>query len=334
MRNNYAKIIESFSSLKVLVIGDVMIDSYVMGNVERISPEAPVPVVNVTNRINKLGGAANVALNMRMLGATPFLCGVIGDGDVSAASFRKLMKENNLPVKGLVCSGHRMTTVKFRIIGNKTQLLRVDEEQNDILNEEDKEKLMYYISNILEKEHIDVIVFEDYDKGVISNELINYVFGLAEKKGIPITVDPKKRHFFSYSGATLFKPNLKELKEGLGVAVNHRNENELNMAVERLLNELNLNYAMVTLSEDGIIIGSNEKGVYKSYRAPTEVISVADVSGAGDTVISVASLCVALKLSPEHVMKIANVAAGIVCEQVGVVPVDKYRLIERLNKIK
>lgn len=333
MCNSYSNIIDSFENVKVLVIGDVMLDSYIMGRVDRISPEAPVPIVNVTNRKYKLGGAANVALNLRMLGAKPFICGIVGE-DVSSTNLKKLLKENDISTKGILSSSDRVTTVKFRIIGNNTQLLRVDEEQTDSLNSEESEKLISIISKAIKEEKIDVIIFQDYDKGVITIDLIRRVFELANQYQIPITVDPKKRNFFNYRGATLFKPNLKELKEGFGITFNHHNEAELNLAVSRLLNELNLKYAMVTLSEDGIIIGCNEKGQHITHRAPTEVISVADVSGAGDTVISVASLCIAKQLDPEQVMLIANVAAGIVCEQVGVVPVDKNLLIQRLNKIK
>lgn len=333
MCNNYSNIIDSFENVKVLIIGDVMLDSYIMGRVDRISPEAPVPIVNVTNRKYKLGGAANVALNLRMLGAKPFICGIVGE-DVSSTNLKKLLRENDISIKGILSSSDRVTTVKFRIIGNNTQLLRVDEEQTDNLNSEDSEKLISIISKAIKEEKIDVIIFQDYDKGVITIDLIRRVFELANQYQIPITVDPKKRNFFNYRGATLFKPNLKELKDGFGITFNHHNEAELNLAVSRLLNELNLKYAMVTLSEDGIIIGCNEKGQHITHRAPTEVISVADVSGAGDTVISVASLCIAKQLDPEQVMLIANVAAGIVCEQVGVVPVDKNRLIQRLNKIK
>jgi D-glycero-beta-D-manno-heptose-7-phosphate kinase len=320
------KIFKSFEGLKVLIIGDVMIDAYLWGKVDRISPEAPVPVVSLTRRENRPGGAANVALNIQALGAIPYLCSVIGN-DNRADEFMELMKENRLPTTGIVRSNNRLTTTKFRVIGNNTHMLRVDEETETPLGEEDYIRLLKTISSLISKK-IDLIIFEDYDKGVIATSLIKNVTELASAKKIPVAVDPKKKNFNEYHNITLFKPNLKELREGLKTDVIGIQKEELQRIVSYLMKERKLGTVMVTLSDAGVFICYHDKNnKVVSAIIPAHIRNVADVSGAGDTVISVAALGLATGLTPPQTAALANLAGGLVCEDVGVVPVDKEKLI-------
>ena len=323
---------ESFSKLNVLIIGDVMVDSYLWGDVDRISPEAPVPVVSITKRENRLGGAANVALNIKSMGANPVLCSVVGD-DEKGEEFIKLLKEQNMDSSGILKSKNRITTTKFRVIGNNMQLLRVDEEIDSELDKADKESLLGKFSEIIEKKNIDVIVFQDYDKGVIDSDLISEVVSRAEELQIPVTVDPKRRNFLKYKGVTLFKPNLKELSEGLKTEINKDKQEELEKAVAGLKELINAKIVMITLSEDGIFVEYSENGGKHINVFPSHVRAISDVSGAGDTVISVASLCLAAGCDPATVANIANLAGGLVCEEVGVVPVDREKLLKETLKL-
>ena len=300
-----------------MVIGDVMIDSYLFGRVDRISPEAPVPVVSVNGKENRLGGAANVALNLKALGANPILCSILGN-DANNALFNQLMDENQLSTAGLIVDDSRPTTVKTRVISNHQQMMRIDEENSSNLSEGVTSKMIERIHSILESTTIDVIIFEDYDKGLINNTLIDSVVNKALELNIPVTVDPKKRNFTSYKNVNLFKPNLKELREGLNIEIDPTNENSLNDGFNALKKELNCAYALVTLSEYGMFITNGEK----QKLIPAHVRNIADVSGAGDTVISVASLCIAAGTDPIFATQLANLAGGLVCEKVGVVPID------------
>ncbi len=324
------EIFEKFNSLKALVIGDVMIDSYLWGEVERISPEAPVPIVNVNKRENRLGGAANVALNLQALGATPFLCSVIGD-EPKGETLIQLMQSQGLSNEGIVKSPNRITTTKFRVIGNNTQMLRVDEEMDTNVQDDESEKLFLAIENLIRKEKINVIIFEDYDKGVITSTLIDKVAGLASKLLIPVAADPKRRNFKSYKNITLFKPNLKELKEGLKLDFNPKDPSDLKNPVDELQVKNNIDNIMVTLSEAGVYFSQKEKNkdtVVFRQTIPAHIRNIADVSGAGDTVISVAALCLALGLEMSLIASLSNLAGGLVCEEVGVVPVDKKKLLK------
>ncbi len=320
---------KSFNKFNVLIIGDVMIDAYMWGNVNRISPEAPVPIVAIHKKENRLGGAANVALNIQALGATPILCSVIGDDD-GAKIFLELLKENNLSAKGILKSKKRITTIKTRVISSNHQMLRVDEEIESSIDTKETSSLFAEIKNLVVSEKVDVIIFEDYDKGTISAELIKKVVTLAKQKNIPTVVDPKKKNFMSYSGVTLFKPNLKELKEGLKTDFDHNNIKELGKAVSGFIKQQNISTALITLSEKGVYIHSAKTNAL----VPAHIRNISDVSGAGDTVVSVAALCLAANLSPVATATLANLAGGLVCEKVGVVPVDKKQLLAEALKLK
>jgi rfaE bifunctional protein kinase chain/domain len=327
---DYRDLFDRFSQLKVMVVGDVMVDAYIFGQVERISPEAPVPVVLVDRRISKLGGAANVALNVKSLGAVPMLCSVIGD-DQKGLEFRELMNQEGLSSNALVTSGSRITTTKFRIIGNNTQMLRVDEEVTTGLEPEEERLLLGKISTSLDQDNISVIILQDYNKGVLTPSLIDAVIRMAGAKGIPVCVDPKKKNFLSYRGATLFKPNLKELREGLNRDVNPDNMETLASAADYFHREMQIPYFMATLSEKGAFISRQEQtGEVVRHSIPAHVRNIADVSGAGDTVISVAALCLACGLDPSGIAALANLAGGLVCEEVGVVPVNREKFLDEL----
>lgn len=325
--NSIEELFEAFDKLTVLIVGDVMIDSYLWGKSTRISPEAPVPIVNVVNREKRLGGAANVALNIQALGATPLLCSVIGD-DQDGADYLRLMEEKGLSTEGIVQSPERVTTIKHRIIAGAQQLLRVDSEIEHNLAGHEERHLEERFVQLLQK--ADVVIFEDYDKGVFSKENIQRFIELANAQSIPSVVDPKKKNFLSYIGCTLFKPNLKELREGLKVDFADENLHAFESAVATLQASLQTEQVLVTLSERGVFIADGgEKTYIEAHRR-----SISDVSGAGDTVISIAALCMALGTSPQFLAGLSNLGGGLVCEQVGVVPVNKQRLLEEAKHIQ
>ena len=327
-KEHIREMFRSFSNLNVLIIGDVMIDSYMWGKVNRISPEAPVPIISVSKKEKRLGGAANVALNIQAMGANPILCSVIGI-DLEGQSFLDLLKTQKLSQKGILKSRDRITTEKTRVIGNNHQLLRIDEEIEEDITAAETQQLITLISYLIQNEKIDVILFEDYNKGLITPKLISKVVELAKSKGIPTCVDPKKKNFNAYKGVTLFKPNLKELREGLKLDISSDNINELQRAISSFRVKQKFETALVTLAEKGVIINSRSE----KHHTPAHIRSIADVSGAGDTVISVAALLVALRANPIVMAAIANLAGGLVCEQIGVVPVSKEQLLEEALKL-
>lgn len=328
-KDRVREIFKSFNNLNVLIIGDVMIDSYLWGSVSRISPEAPVPIVAVRKKERRLGGAANVALNIQALGANPILCSVIGV-DIEGQAFLDLLKSQKLSQKGILKSRDRITTVKTRIMGNNSQLLRVDDEDESDITSHETQQLLTLITYILTHDKIDVVIFEDYNKGLITPKLVAKVVELTKSKGIPTTVDPKKKNFNSYKGVSLFKPNLKELREGIKQEVSGDNINELQRAVSSYRVKQKIETILVTLAEKGVITNSRKV----KEHIPAHIRSIADVSGAGDTVISVASLCRALDCNDIVTAAISNLSGGLVCEQIGVVPVNKEQLLEEALKLE
>jgi D-glycero-beta-D-manno-heptose-7-phosphate kinase len=313
---------EKFRHLRVMVIGDVMIDSYLWGDVERISPEAPVPVVNVTRKEHRLGGAANVALNIAAMGAQAVVCSVIGD-DNNGHELSRLTEFYDLGNAGLIHSSSRITTVKTRVISHHQQMLRIDEEQTTDLTKEEQHLLYDRVRSIIAAEKIDVIIFEDYNKGILMPELIDKIVAFANDKNIPTCVDPKKKNFLAYKNVTLFKPNLKELKEGLKMDFDRNDDEAIKRAAVELEKILNNKISLITLSERGVYIKSNKTDAV----FPAHIRNISDVSGAGDTVIAVAALCLASDVPHDFLARLANLAGGLVCEKVGVVPVDKDQLL-------
>ncbi len=324
--NTQNNLINQFENIPVLVIGDVMIDAYLFGNVERISPEAPVPIVAVNKKENRLGGAANVALNLVALGAKPILCSVIGN-DLEGNDLLNLLNENNIDASGIVKSNDRITTTKTRVISQNHQMIRIDNEDAANLNHAQTSLLIDKIKELLPRAKI--VIFEDYDKGVITEKLIDEITKAANELGIPTVVDPKKRNFSFYKNVTLFKPNLKELREGTKHDFSLQNKEEFEQICNNLIAKMNIKYLFVTLSENGVMITNGTDFTY----IPAHIRKIADVSGAGDTVISVASLCLALNIPINQVATISNLAGGLVCEEVGVIPINRIKLAEELNEI-
>lgn len=324
--NPLSTLIEKFSSLRVLVIGDLMVDAYTWGKVNRISPEAPVPVVNVIKRESRLGGAGNVVLNIASLGAKPYVCSVIGD-DSTGETLQGILEAVGLSTAGIITEKGRPTTVKERVIAGSQQLIRVDSETEAPISAASSQALLSQVKAWLSE--VDVILFEDYDKGVLSAALIQEIISLAKAKQIPTVVDPKKKNFFAYSGATLFKPNLNELRDGLGLepaAVKPE-------AIAKTVADFK-----AAQSFTGLFVTMSERGVYMDYAAeqiqiPAHIRQIADVSGAGDTVISIAACALAAGGSAAQIAELANLGGGLVCESLGVVPIDVELLKREASKI-
>ncbi|MBD3749490.1 MAG: D-glycero-beta-D-manno-heptose-7-phosphate kinase [Sphingobacteriales bacterium] len=305
-----------------------MIDAYLWGKVDRISPEAPVPIVSVNKKESRLGGAANVALNIKALGANPVICSIIGD-DSEADEFLRLLNIEQISSDGIIKVAHRQTTVKTRVIGNNQQILRVDAETDVAIGINETNLVLHKFRLMLAQNPIDAIIFQDYDKGLVTQQLIDEVTKTAKEKHIPIVVDPKKRHFLSYKNVDVFKPNLKELKEGLKIDFNPKNLLDLRAAVVQLQELIAAKNIVVTLSELGIYTFQNNE----EHLTPAHIRNVADVSGAGDTVISVIATCIAAKADISLAAQLGNLAGGLVCEKVGVVPIDKTQLLAEAEKI-
>ena len=319
---------KQFEGLRIAVVGDVMMDAYLIGKVTRISPEAPVPIVNLVKEDDRLGGAANVAMNLQAMGAVPIMCSVIGN-DKDGKTMLSLFEDAGVATDGLVRSSDRITTVKTRVLGNNQQLVRIDSEQTDLITAEEEDLLIEAFQSLLNS-GVDAVIFEDYNKGVLTPRVIRTLIDICQNKGIPTTVDPKRDHFFDYKGVTLFKPNLKELMEGLDVSIDFaKNPASLHAAVEMLEQRLGNQISFITLSEYGVFIKEGDRQLH--YEA--HLRNIADVSGAGDTVISVATLCLAAKMDIAYIAQIANLAGGLVCEATGVVSIDKERLLKETTKL-
>lgn len=331
--NQISQAFDQFNTFKILIIGDVMIDAYMWGKVDRISPEAPVPIIAITKSESRMGGAANVGLNIRALQAEPILCAMIGE-DEKGDTFKNLLKKRGMSDIGIVPSKERRTTVKTRIISDNQHLLRVDDETTQPLSTVQESDFIQHIDTLFETLEFNAIIFEDYDKGNITPKIINHVVQKANSLNIPTLVDPKKRNFNNYKGVSLFKPNFKEICEGVKLDIPKGDFNALFEATKILEKELGAKHIMVTLSELGVFI--TDENSY--HQLPAEIRDIADVSGAGDTVVSVAACCLAANLSAKSVAAISNLAGGLVCEKVGVVPIDKKQLLleslDYISKLK
>jgi rfaE bifunctional protein kinase chain/domain len=319
---DFKKLFASFAKLKVGVIGDVMLDTYMWGGVERISPEAPVPVVSLQKKDYRIGGAGNVALNAQSLGAETFVLSVIGkdeDGDKLAQMFNA----NNIHTDYIVKSAERITTNKTRIISRNQQMMRLDAEITNDLDEPDTAGLLDKVKTFLTKDKPDIIIFEDYNKGILTQKVIHDVIGLCKKAGVLTAVDPKRKNFFSYRGVDIFKPNLKEVKEGLNLLLVDVNKGVLGNIHKELAAVLRHAISFITLSDKGVFYQQNgQSAIIRSH-----LRNIADVSGAGDTVIAVASLVYTVTKNVHLMAEIANIAGGLVCEEVGTVAINKQKLL-------
>jgi rfaE bifunctional protein kinase chain/domain len=313
---------------KVIIAGDVMLDVYLHGNVDRISPEAPVPVVAVDKKENRLGGAANVAMNIKSMGATPFLVSVIGD-DEAGKQFLALLNQNAIDQSYIISDSSRITTTKTRVIAKNNQVLRLDEEDVHDVNDTLSQTALQHIKNLIENEHPSVLIFQDYNKGFLTERFIREVTVLCLNNNIPVAVDPKKHNFFAYQLCTLFKPNLREIEDSLRITVDPGSMLSLNEAVLKLHKEIHHGISLITLGDKGMYL----KAADVVIKEPAHVRNVADVSGAGDTVISIAALCLAAKTSLATLTALSNIAGGIVCEYPGVVQINRERLMEEAKEL-
>ena len=311
-----------FKSLKVGVIGDVMLDTYIWGKVDRISPEAPVPIVALDHKEQRIGGAGNVAINCSGLGAKVFLLGITGNDD-EADQLEQLLKENLIDTTGLVKSAKRTTTNKTRIISRNQQMLRFDAEITDDLNKEDEASLLKQISNFIEHEDPNILIFEDYNKGVLTEKIIEEAIDLCRASGVITAVDPKRKNFFKYENVDIFKPNMKEVQEGLHLLFESNDLYTLRNVHEQLQKHLQHKVSLITLSEKGIFYQQMQNAAI----IPSHLRNVADVSGAGDTVIAVAAMVYAATKNAHLMAEIANIAGGLVCEEVGTAAVDREKLL-------
>jgi D-glycero-beta-D-manno-heptose-7-phosphate kinase len=325
---DYKELFKSFSSVKIGVIGDVMLDTYWWGNVERISPEAPVPVVTVNRKEYRIGGAGNVALNLASLGTPVSVFSVIGNDD-DGQVLTGLLNENNIDTAYLLKSGKRITTNKMRVISRNQQMMRLDSETLLQLDHELELHLIARLEKFIVDESPAAIIFEDYNKGVLTEKIIRSITEVCKKNAVITAVDPKRKHFFDYRGVDIFKPNLKEAREALNLLIEEVNENALALIHQKLFNELNHRISFITLSEKGVFYEDGKE----SRVVPSHIRNVADVSGAGDTVIAVATLIYALTRNTRMMAEIANLAGGLVCESVGTVAIDKSKLLRECQRL-
>ncbi|MCH2045029.1 MAG: bifunctional ADP-heptose synthase [Saprospiraceae bacterium] len=325
-------IFKDFNQLKVLIVGDIILDHYISGAVNRISPEAPVPVVLVQNEDFRLGGAANVALNIQALGAQAHLVSVVGD-DIRGKIFVELLKEKKLAQTGIFIQKNRQTTTKTRILAKSQQLVRYDRETIAEITPETEDLLIEQIDHIIQAHKIDVVIFQDYNKGVLSPTLINRSLTLIRRHKIPTCIDPKKRNFLQFKNCTLFKPNLREINEGLSKSIHETKFTipQLIEAAQEIHQQLDNQYTLITLGAKGLFMHA-QTGEYCHIHGQER--QVADVCGAGDTVISTASLALSLGLDKQVIATLANIAGGQVCEHLGVVPVNKKDLALEYDKYK
>ena len=321
------KYFEKIRGRRVLVVGDLILDRYVWGNVERISPEAPVPVVEVYKDENRLGGAANVALNLKSLEMEPVLIGAVGE-DTAGNSFIEIAEESGINVSLTIKTKERPTTVKTRVIGNHQQMLRIDREEKADLNAGEEKNLLENIKSLLNAVKIEGIILEDYNKGVLTKNVITQVIKWANELGIPTFVDPKFENFTAYKDVTLFKPNLIELSKAMKTKIHKDNLDSLRKVMQMLREEMPHKITLVTLGDKGVaMIDENDSFLH----IPAHYRSVVDVSGAGDTVISTVASAIMADLPTKTAIQLGNLAGGLVCEELGVVPIRKERLSEEIR---
>lgn len=315
------------AGLHVVVVGDVMLDNYWWGDVDRVSPEAPVPVIKLRNKESRMGGAANVALNCRRLGAKVTLASVAGN-DHEGNLLKDMAEQEEIETNLLALSSERITTTKTRIMSRSQHMLRMDDETADELSTKDEHPFLDKLLKYLQMQKPDVLIFEDYNKGVLKENIIERTIAHCREIGMVITVDPKKDNFLAYKGCTIFKPNLKEVREGLNIPLHNPDKAGMDKVHAQLKTKLHHDITFVTLSDKGVYYANSGADII-----PSHLRSIADVSGAGDTVIATASLVYALTKDPRMMAHISNIAGGLVCEELGVAPVDKDRLLSECARL-
>jgi len=313
---------KGFKNFNVAVIGDMMLDGYLWGNVERISPEAPVPIVEIDDEFFRFGGAANVALNITKLGGNAIPIGLLGD-DENSSIFKELIRKSNMSDEFLFQDSLRPTTTKTRVISSDQQIVRIDKESRQKISENLELKIFNSLKHNINS--IDAIILEDYNKGVLSQSLIEKIIDLSNKEDKIITVDPKFENFFTYKNVTVFKPNLKETEDSFGIKINSKEDIE-NIGF-KLLEKIRSKYLLLTLGADGMAIFESGKPL---KIIPTKARKVLDVSGAGDTVISTLTISLLAGATISEATCLANYAGGLVCEEAGVVPIEFDKLFNHL----
>ncbi len=315
-RDRLTALLDAAKQQRLAVIGDAMLDVYLVGDVERISPEAPVPVVRVRERRYALGGAANVAQNVSAMGAQSLLVGAVGT-DAGGATLRNMLDQMSVDSDHLV-EVDRPTTTKTRVLARSQQLVRVDEEDDADFSAGEIEKLLEAVHSAIDRS--DALVLEDYNKGVLVAEVIAKSIAWARERGIPIVVDPKYRNFFAYRGATVFKPNRRELEAALGAAINLDHPEALPATFARL----GVDHLLLTLGERGMALLSEDGSV---VRIPTMAREVYDVVGAGDTVTAYLGAMLAAGATAREAAVIANFAAGIEVGKLGAATVTPAEIL-------
>ncbi|MBE2226940.1 MAG: D-glycero-beta-D-manno-heptose-7-phosphate kinase [Ignavibacteria bacterium] len=306
-----------------------MLDKYVYGTISRISPEAPVPVVDIDKTELRLGGAANVANNIKALEAEPVLIGVIGT-DYDSKHYLDVMRSLGLSTVGIIKDSSRPTTAKTRVIAHSQHVLRVDSEVKDDITARTGKKILNFLSSNIKQ--FAAVILQDYNKGVLTKELIRQVINIAKKNNKPIYVDPKFHNFFEYKDVTVFKPNRKETSDILAMKID--GEASVKEAGRKLIDKLNCEYLVLTRGEKGMMLFDKEKNKTVILNIPTKARRVADVSGAGDTVISTIAVMLAGGANIIEAVMLANQAAGIVCEEVGIIPIYKNALLDSYRSKK
>jgi len=325
---NFESIFQQFNQMKIAVLGDVMLDTYWWGHVDRISPEAPVPVVAFDKREVRIGWAGNVALNTVSLGASTTILSVIGN-DNDGKQLVDLLEQNNISTKYIVTTPNRVTTNKTRIMSRNQQMLRLDCEVTTDINTDTEKQLLQKIEEYFKIEQPHVLIFEDYNKGVLTATVINEVITLCKKYGVLTAVDPKRKNFLSFKSVDIFKPNLKEVKDGLNLLIDEVSLPVLQKIHIQLQQILGHSISLITLSEKGVFYQNGNE----SKIIPTHVRNIADVSGAGDTVIAVASLVYATTRQIGLAAEMANIAGGLVCEEVGTAAIQKQKFLNECKKL-
>jgi rfaE bifunctional protein kinase chain/domain len=322
------QLFNKIASLKVGIIGDVMLDTYMWGNVDRISPEAPVPIVSLQKKEQRIGGAGNVALNIQSLEARAFVITVTGD-DEDAKQLNTLFQENNINTHYSFASADRITTNKTRVISRNQQMMRLDAEITNDLTTSIEEEILSRFELFVQKEKPDIVILEDYNKGVLTEAVIRSVISICRKNNILTAVDPKRKNFFEYKHVDLFKPNLKEAREALNIISDGVNISLLQNIHAELNNILQNEVSLITLSEKGMFYQQQNH----SAIIPSHLRNIADVSGAGDTVIATAALTYAATKDINATAEIANIAGGLVCEEVGTVAINRQKLIHECEAL-
>lgn len=323
-----SSLFDRMNNLHVVVVGDVMLDNYWWGDVERISPEGPVPIVAIKKRESRLGGAANVALNCKALGAKVTLACIVGE-DKDGALLTQLTADAGIDTRLVCSSSQRPTTTKTRVISRNQQMMRLDEEICDELFIEEEHPFIDKVLRFLQMEKPDILIFEDYNKGLLKENVIERITAHCNEIGMVTAVDPKKKNFLAYKNVTIFKPNLKEVREGLHIAVEEVSQSELTHVHQQLHQQLSHQITFITLSEKGVFYNDAQTvGII-----PSHIRNIADVSGAGDTVIATASLVYSITKDAKLMAEISNIAGGLVCEEVGVVPIEKVLLQQECERL-